>query len=72
MNTLIPSPCISVCQMDAASGYCKGCYRTIDEIMVWGQADESVKQVVWQQLAQRHLTLRFPEAMHNRVLTEVA
>jgi predicted Fe-S protein YdhL (DUF1289 family) len=30
-----PSPCISVCQIDEASGYCMGCYRTIDEIRDW-------------------------------------
>ena len=30
-----PSPCISVCQMDAATGYCIGCTRTIDEIRDW-------------------------------------
>ena len=56
--------------MDAASGYCKGCYRTIEEIMVWGQADESVKQVVWQQLEQRHSQLNFPEAAFNAAFVE--
>lgn len=30
-----PSPCISVCQIDEASGYCIGCLRTIDEIRDW-------------------------------------
>lgn len=72
MKTPIPSPCISVCQMDAASGYCKGCYRTIEEIMVWGQADESVKQAVWQQLEQRHVKLNFPEAIYNAAFVEAA
>jgi uncharacterized protein len=58
--------------MDAATGYCKGCYRTIDEIMVWGQASEAVKQAVWQQLQLRHTQLRLPEAMHNSAFAEAA
>lgn len=58
--------------MDAASGYCKGCYRTIDEIMVWGQADESVKQGVWQELEQRHAKLQFSEAALNAAFVEAA
>jgi predicted Fe-S protein YdhL (DUF1289 family) len=28
------SPCINVCVLDAG-GYCRGCYRTIDEIARW-------------------------------------
>jgi uncharacterized protein len=30
-----PSPCISVCQIDDATGFCLGCRRTIDEIRDW-------------------------------------
>ncbi|HUD31901.1 MAG TPA: DUF1289 domain-containing protein, partial [Variovorax sp.] len=26
----VPSPCISVCRIDAASGLCTGCLRTLD------------------------------------------
>jgi predicted Fe-S protein YdhL (DUF1289 family) len=29
------SPCIDVCTLDAASGYCVGCFRTIGEIAGW-------------------------------------
>jgi uncharacterized protein len=59
------SPCISVCQMDAATGWCRGCYRTIEEIVVWGQASEALKAQVWQQLPQRHAQAQFPEAERN-------
>ena len=31
----IPSPCISVCQLDDASGLCIGCLRNVDEIRDW-------------------------------------
>jgi hypothetical protein len=31
----VQSPCIGVCSIDEASGYCQGCYRTVDEIKGW-------------------------------------
>jgi len=31
----IQSPCIGVCSMDDTTGFCHGCYRTIDEIKAW-------------------------------------
>ena len=31
----LPSPCISVCQLDPVSGQCLGCYRTSAEIAAW-------------------------------------
>lgn len=29
------SPCTSVCSLDAATGFCRGCGRTGDEIATW-------------------------------------
>ena len=34
-ETALPSPCISVCQLDRDSGQCVGCYRTGAEIAAW-------------------------------------
>jgi len=31
----IESPCIDICVIDEASGYCEGCGRTLDEIAAW-------------------------------------
>ena len=31
----IESPCVRECIIDAASGYCRGCWRTLDEISFW-------------------------------------
>ena len=31
----LPSPCISVCQMDPQDGVCAGCFRTRSEIAAW-------------------------------------
>jgi predicted Fe-S protein YdhL (DUF1289 family) len=49
----LPSPCVSVCRMDAASGYCEGCLRTLDEIAAWGMMDNRAKRGVWAQIEQR-------------------
>ena len=49
----VPSPCINVCRMDAASGWCEGCLRTIDEIVAWGGMADDDKRAVWRQLEQR-------------------
>lgn len=49
----VPSPCISVCRMDAATGTCEGCYRTLDEIARWGSASEEEKLAIWNGLLQR-------------------
>lgn len=49
----VPSPCINVCRMDAASGTCEGCLRTLDEIAAWARMPEAAKLAVWQRLAQR-------------------
>jgi uncharacterized protein len=52
----VPSPCISVCRMDAATGLCEGCFRTLDEIADWGMASDDAKRALWQTLVQRALT----------------
>ncbi len=49
----VPSPCISVCRMDAGSGLCLGCFRTIDEIVAWGRQSDRERRVVWQQIVRR-------------------
>jgi uncharacterized protein len=57
----VPSPCISVCRMEAASGLCEGCLRTLDEIAAWGSIDDRARRVIWKQLHQRR-ALRQPAA----------
>ena len=52
-SDFVPSPCISVCRMDAASGLCEGCYRTLDEIAGWSRASEEEKRAVWDALLAR-------------------
>jgi predicted Fe-S protein YdhL (DUF1289 family) len=44
----VPSPCISVCRMNATTGWCEGCFRTLDEIRLWSQSGDAAKLRVWQ------------------------
>ena len=46
----IPSPCVSSCGIDTTTGLCQGCYRTADEIAVWGRLNNEVKMQVVKQL----------------------
>jgi uncharacterized protein len=32
---MIESPCVNICTLDARSGICLGCGRTVDEIARW-------------------------------------
>lgn len=43
----LPSPCVSVCRMDAERVFCIGCLRTIPEIAGWSRADAASKRSIW-------------------------
>jgi predicted Fe-S protein YdhL (DUF1289 family) len=51
----IASPCINVCQMDAATGWCAGCLRSLDEIAAWSRLDDASKRAVCATLPQRRV-----------------
>lgn len=51
------SPCISVCRIDVASGFCAGCYRTIEEISDWSAMADDRKREVWRELGRRRARL---------------
>lgn len=38
----IPSPCVRNCCLDDKD-MCLGCFRVMDEILVWGKADNNQK-----------------------------
>ena len=49
----VPSPCVSVCRMDEASGLCAGCLRSLEEIADWSTLGDAVRLAVWSRIAQR-------------------
>jgi predicted Fe-S protein YdhL (DUF1289 family) len=48
-----PSPCVSICTLDAAGTLCTGCFRTLDEIALWGNLEPDEKRAVLAQLPAR-------------------
>jgi predicted Fe-S protein YdhL (DUF1289 family) len=57
-NAPVASPCINVCRIDEATGWCEGCQRTLDEIAAWSVLDNDQKLAVWRALRERRLRLR--------------
>ena len=53
LRGLAASPCINICQMDAATGWCAGCLRTLDEIGRWSSLDEGRRHEVLARLPLR-------------------
>jgi predicted Fe-S protein YdhL (DUF1289 family) len=49
----VPTPCRSVCTMNRRSGWCEGCYRTLQEITDWTTLGDDQKRQVWRLIAQR-------------------
>jgi predicted Fe-S protein YdhL (DUF1289 family) len=49
----VPSPCVSICRVDADSGWCDGCLRTLGEISAWSRLDSDTKRGVWKIIEQR-------------------
>ena len=49
----VPSPCISVCQMDARTGLCLGCRRTLQEIADWLEMTPEEKLATLARVAER-------------------
>ena len=53
----VASPCIDVCRMDAQSGLCEGCLRTVAEIAGWAAATDEAKLHILAAIAQRRARL---------------
>ena len=64
------SPCVGICKLDSATGYCVGCARTGDEIAEWRNQTASWRAAVWDALPARFQTLgvicrRLPWTTHE-------
>jgi uncharacterized protein len=51
------SPCTGVCKVNA-SGVCRGCGRTLDEIAQWPVASDRRRQVIVDTARQRRADMR--------------
>lgn len=55
------SPCRNLCRMDAASGLCAGCSRTLEEIAGWAGMDSAAKEQTLARIAQRQRLKENPD-----------
>ena len=49
----VRSPCINICRIDDATGWCVGCGRTLDEIARWGGTSDADRDAVMAALPER-------------------
>ncbi|MEO7160686.1 MAG: DUF1289 domain-containing protein [Polaromonas sp.] len=54
----VPSPCISICRMNATTDLCEGCFRTRSEIAGWSGANDDSKRALWRVIEQRMQALQ--------------
>jgi len=52
------SPCVDICQLDAATGYCVGCARTGEEIGAWSGMSTDERRAVLDALPGRWTQMR--------------
>ena len=49
----VPSPCVNVCELDAARQGCIGCFRLLGEISGWRAMGDGEKRAIWRQVLAR-------------------
>ena len=52
MNVAL-SPCVGICRLDDATGYCLGCGRTGEEIAAWSTVGPGGRRAIWTALPAR-------------------
>ena len=66
---MIESPCVNICTLDARSGMCLGCGRSIDEIARWTAMSAAERARVMSELPTRFTTTEFVQAKAANVKT---
>ncbi|URW76075.1 DUF1289 domain-containing protein [Sphingomonas donggukensis] len=54
----VMSPCVNVCALDPATGWCTGCGRTGAEIAAWSSVTDAERQRILDRLPPRIARLR--------------
>ncbi|WP_165778838.1 DUF1289 domain-containing protein [Leptospira perolatii] len=50
---MVRSPCTKLCRLDPESGFCEGCYRTLQEIAMWTAFSEEERKRIRAELIVR-------------------
>ena len=66
----VASPCVSVCRMDAATGLCAGCYRTLSEIAAWIDLSPEERRAVIERTVGRRA--QYADAMASRSVSDAS
>ncbi|MGR6329252.1 DUF1289 domain-containing protein [Sphingomonas sp. XXL09] len=56
----LASPCVNICTLDAATGWCRGCGRTIGEISNWSAKPAEERRAILAALPARMRALGQP------------
>ena len=62
----LPSPCISVGEIDPDTRYCRGCLRTSREISAWRDLDLDARLALLDRLRDRRRELGLPTRKRTR------
>lgn len=54
---LLPSPCVGICRLDPATGWCLGCARDADELARWRDLQPEAQAEIWAELPRRKAIL---------------
>jgi predicted Fe-S protein YdhL (DUF1289 family) len=57
MEADVESPCARICVIDEGSGWCRGCWRTLDEISHWARLTPAQKHACLDRCAERRLEI---------------
>ena len=68
---MIESPCVKICTLDARSGICLGCGRTIDEIARWTAMNAAERSRIMSELPAR-LTAQNKAAQKKATIAKTA
>lgn len=47
------SPCVGLCRINPAHGWCEGCFRSLDEIAAWSRLSPADREPIWLSLPLR-------------------
>ena len=62
----LPSPCVSVCEIDPGTRYCRGCLRTSEEIAAWRDLDFDARLALLDRLRDRRREIGLPTRKRTR------
>jgi len=49
----LTSPCVNICRIDPATGWCEGCARSLAEIARWSSTDNADRRAILDALPAR-------------------